>query len=141
MPCTTALSEQSLLSGSVLYHPDGDISAWLANARLRGMRVYDIDCDRAKTMSAILKIIAHAMDFDDQFEGKLDRLYDHVTEIVLDTNEDIVMVLRNLHEADASGRGDQIAAIVQVLEEAVEYARSHGHVLTVLVEPSQQTRQ
>ncbi len=141
MPGISALSEQSLLSGSILYHPDGDASAWLASARSRGMRIYDIDCERAKTLSAILKIIAHAMDFDDQFDGNLDRLYDHVTEIVLDTNEDIVMVLRNLHEADASGRGDQVQAIVQVLEEAVEYARDHGHVLAVLVEPAQLTRQ
>lgn len=124
----------STLSAAVHYHPHTNLTDLLSEARSCGVTVFDIDCSRARTQSAILKTIAHVMDFDDRFEGGLESLYEHLTDAVFETPTDMLIVLRNLHEDGAPLRATEL---IDTLDEVVEYAREHGHALSVVIEEAE----
>ncbi|WP_420226851.1 barstar family protein [Pigmentiphaga litoralis] len=97
------------------------------------LALFDIDCTRARTKSAVLRAIANAVDFPEHFGGNLDALYDCLTDTLLDQKRGMVLALRHLHENDP-GLVPHVAGIVQVCEDTVEFARENGKVFTFVLE-------
>lgn len=94
-----------------------------------GYAVFLVDCDRAKSKSAVLRAIAGAVDFPEYFGGNLDALLDCLTSTVLDQpGVGALILLQNLH-TDEPGVADHIDDIMDTFSDAAEYVRDNGRVL------------
>ena len=91
--------QQNIQAGGQVSGNAGDL---LAAARSLGYAVFEIDCDRAKSKSAVLRAIATAVDFPEYFGGNLDALYDCLCDTVLDQKAGLFLWFDNLHSGDPS---------------------------------------
>lgn len=130
MVVETSLREQ-LQAGGVIAGTQLEASLVDSVARSCGYTLFDAQCARAKTKSAVLRAIATAVDFPEYFGGNLDALYDCLTDTVLDQKDGVVLLLNNLHD-DAPGLEAHIEAILQVCADASEFAKDNGRLLTTV---------
>lgn len=108
---------------------DGAPAGLSAAAQALGYAIFLVDCDRAKSKSAVLRAIAAAVDFPEYFGGNLDALLDCLTSTVLDQpGAGVLMVLHNLH-SDEPGVADHLGDILETFSDAAEYVRDNGRVL------------
>ncbi|RZS77951.1 barstar family protein [Pigmentiphaga kullae] len=124
---------ECLKTGGALADPDLDVKALLQAARQLKLAVYEVDCSRAKSKSAVLRAIANAVDFPEHFGGNLDALYDCLCDTVLDQPAGMVLALWQLHQDDP-GLSGHAAAIAQVGEDVVEFARENGKAFTFVLD-------
>jgi len=124
---------ECLKAGSALYAGDIDARTLLEAARSLQLAVYEVDCSRAKSKSAVLRAIANAVDFPEHFGGNLDALYDCLCDTVLDQPVGMVLALRRLHRDDP-GLAEHVPAIAQVGEDMVEFARENGRAFTFILD-------
>ena len=123
-----SLKQGGLLSGTRI-----DAKALQRAARGLELPLFDVDCSRAKSKSAVLRAIAKAAEFPEHFGGNLDALYDCLCDTVLEQKFGMVLALRHLHDADP-GLAEHVPAIAQVGEDVVEFARENGKVFTFILE-------
>ena len=93
-------------------------------AREAGMTAFVVDCDRARSRSAVLRAVVKAVDFPEFFGGNLDALYDCLCDTVLDNKQGLFLWFHNLHSGDPA-LADDAQAIVQVCADAVEFASNN----------------
>src|SRR5690606_33113519 len=62
-----------------------------------GMAAFVVDCDRARSRSAVLRAVVKAVDFPEFFGGNLDALYDCLCDTVLDQMGGLFLWFDNLH--------------------------------------------
>lgn len=129
---STSLND-CLKTGGTLYRTGVNASELHRAAKTLNVALFDVDCARAKSKSAVLRAIAKAVDFPEHFGGNLDALYDCLTDTLLEQKVGMVLALRNLHEDDP-GLAEHAPAIAQVCEDAVEFARENGKVFTFILE-------
>ncbi|GAA4329192.1 barstar family protein [Pigmentiphaga soli] len=128
----TSLRE-CLKKGGTLYRTGVEPAELRRAADSLKIAVFDVDCTRAKSKSAVLRAIANAVDFPEHFGGNLDALYDCLTDTVLEQDVGMVLALRGLHEDDP-GLAEHAPAIAQVCEDTVEFARENGKVFAFILE-------
>ena len=102
-------------------------------ANALGMTVFVVDCDRARSCSAVLRAIAKAVDFPEYFGSNLDALSDCLCDTVLDQKIGAVLWLHNLHSGDPVLAADA-AAIESVCADTVEFAVNNDRYFAYVVE-------
>jgi len=98
-----------------------------------GMTAFVVDCDRARSRSAVLRAIVKAVDFPEYFGGNLDALYDCLCDTVLDQKTGLFLWFHNLHSGDPA-LTDESAAIISVCSDAVSFAANNGRYFAYAVE-------
>lgn len=93
-------------------------------AQAAGLTAYVVDCDRARSRSAVLRAVVKAVDFPEFFGGNLDALYDCLCDTVLDHKTGLFLWFDNLHSGDPA-LTDDAAAILAVCEDVVEFAKNN----------------
>ena len=117
--------QQQLQTGGRVEGAPSDLAA---QARALGYAVFEADCSKAKSCSAVLRAIANAVDHPEYFGSNLDALLDCLTGVVLDEQRGALVVLRDLNKDDP-GIAAHTEAILETFSDAVEYARDNGRVL------------
>ncbi len=93
----------------------------ISTAQAAGMTAYVVDCDRARSRSAVLRAVVKAVDFPEYFGGNLDALYDCLCDTVLDHKNGLFLWFHNLHSGDPALTEDA-AAIEAVCADVVNFA-------------------
>ena len=96
----------------------------VTRAQEAGMTAYVVDCDRARSRSAVLRAVVKAVDFPEFFGGDLDALYDCISDTVLDQKTGLFLWFDHLHSGDPA-LADDAAAILAVCDDVVEFARNN----------------
>ena len=122
--------QQQLQMGGLIPDSYADASQLALAAKALGLKVFNVDCDRAKSKSAVLRAIAGAVDFPEYFGGNLDALLDCLTTTVLDQQAGALVVLCNLHESEPT-LSEHVGDIMDTFADAAEYARDNARVLAV----------
>jgi len=124
---------ECLKTGGALYDQGVDAQTLKRAAQESKLALFEVDCSRAKSKSAVLRAIANAVDFPEHFGGNLDALYDCLCDTVLDQKVGMVLALRHLHEGDP-GLAEHAPAIAQVGEDVVEFARENGKTFAFILD-------
>ena len=90
-----------------------------------GMTAFVVECDRARSRSAVLRAVVKAVDFPEFFGGNLDALYDCLCDTVLDQKGGLFLWFDNLHSGDPALAEDAVA-IESVCQDVVEFAANNG---------------
>ncbi|TCT10785.1 barstar family protein [Paralcaligenes ureilyticus] len=98
-----------------------------------GMTVFVVNCDRARSRSAVLRAIARAVDFPEYFGSNLDALSDCLCDTVLDQKVGVVLCLDNLHSGDPA-LADDAAAVLSVCADTVEFAINNDRYFAYAVQ-------
>jgi RNAse (barnase) inhibitor barstar len=122
--------QQQLQMGGLIPDSYGDPGELAHAAQALGLTVFHVECDRAKSKSAVLRAIAGAVDFPEYFGGNLDALLDCLTTTVLDQQAGALVVLCNLHENEPT-LSEHVGDIMDTFADAAEYARDNARVLAV----------
>src|SRR3546814_628083 len=72
----------------------------LEAARAEGLAAFVVDCDRARSRSAVLRAVVKAVDFPEFFGGNLDALFDCLCDTLLDQKAGMFLWFRHLHSGD-----------------------------------------
>lgn len=130
-------SAQSLhdqvLEGGLLDTQPKSKSALFSAAANAGITVLEVDCDRARSRSAVLRAIAKAVDFPEFFGSNLEALYDCLTDTIMDQEKGLLLWFSKLHTGDSNLAPDA-QAVLDVCTEAVEFAVNNEKVFTFVVE-------
>lgn len=122
--------QRQLQMGGLIPESYGDPGELTHAAQALGLTVFHVDCDRAKSKSAVLRAIAGAVDFPEYFGGNLDALLDCLTATVLDQQTGALVMLCNLHEHEPT-LSEHVGDIMETFADAAEYARDNARVLAV----------
>lgn len=101
-------------------------------AQAAGVAAYVVDCDRARSRSAVLRAIVKAVDFPEFFGGNLDALYDCLCDTVLDHKGGLLLWFHNLHSGDPALAEDS-EAILSVVADVVTYATNNDRAFAYAV--------
>lgn len=93
-------------------------------ARAAGMTALVVDCDRARSRSAVLRAVVKAVDFPEFFGGNLDALYDCLCDTVLDHKNGLFLWFHNLHSGDPA-LAEDAKAIAGVCADVVDFAANN----------------
>ncbi|MBV6304718.1 barstar family protein [Candidimonas humi] len=102
-------------------------------AQVLGMTLFFVDCDRARSCSAVLRAIAKAVDFPEYFGSNLDALSDCLCDTLQDQKVGMVLWLHNLHSGDPALAADA-AAIESVCADTVEFAADNGRYFAYAIQ-------
>lgn len=119
--------QKKLLKGGLIDASLASREDMLAAAREAGMSAFIVDCDRARSRSAVLRAVVKAVDFPEFFGGNLDALYDCLCDTVLDQKVGLFLWFHNLHSGDPALEEDSVA-IENVCNDAVEFAANNGRI-------------
>jgi len=96
----------------------------IERAQAAGLTAYVVDCDRARSRSAVLRAVVKAVDFPEFFGGNLDALYDCICDTVLDQKAGLFLWFDKLHSGDPA-LAEDAQAIMTVCDDVVEFARNN----------------
>ena len=125
--------QRKLQKGGLIDAASVERTDLIERAQSLGLAAYVVDCDRARSRSAVLRAVVKAVDFPEYFGGNLDALYDCLCDTVLDQPVGMVLALRRLHRDDP-GLAEHVPAIAQVGEDMVEFARENGRAFTFILD-------
>jgi len=102
-------------------------------AQALGMTAFIVDCDRARSRSAVLRAVVKAVDFPEYFGGNLDALYDCLCDTLLDQKTGLFLWFHKLHSGDPALVEDT-AALISVCADVVEFAANNGRSFSFGIE-------
>lgn len=102
-------------------------------AQTHGYAYYEVNCERAKSRSGVLKAIGRALGFPDQVALQMSDLSDCLTDTLMMHPVGMVVLLRGLHCQDEPMLRDPVE-LLQAFHDAADYASDHQRVLTYGVE-------
>jgi RNAse (barnase) inhibitor barstar len=114
--------QRQLSSGGAIDHSD-----------LQKDAVGEMECDRARSRSAVLRAIAKAVDFPVYFGGNFDALYDCLCDTVLDQKTGVVLWFDKLHSGDPALTEDA-ERVVSICADVVAFAEENGRSFSYIVE-------
>lgn len=123
--------QESLRRGGPITVQPSEVESLLAAAKAAGYAVFEADCERAKSKSAVLRAIANAVDYPEYFGSDLDALLDCLTSTVLDQSRGALVVLRRLNHHDA-GLAPHVPDILDTFFDASEEVRDNDRVLAYI---------
>ncbi|WP_353149095.1 barstar family protein [Pollutimonas bauzanensis] len=104
-----------------------------AAASTLGMAAFVVDCDRARSRSAVLRAVVKAVDFPEFFGGNLDALYDCLCDTVLDQKVGLFLWFHNLHSGDPA-LADDTVAILGVCADVAAFAANNDRQFAYVVQ-------
>lgn len=123
-----SIEEQLQAGGRV----DGSAPELVERAQALGYAVFEADCSKAKSLSAVLRAIANAVDYPEYFGSNLDALLDCLTGTVLDQPRGALVILRGLN-TEEPGIAPHVDALLETFADAVEYVRDNNRVMAYAV--------
>lgn len=102
-------------------------------AREAGYTACVVDCDRARSRSAVLRAVAKAVDYPEFFGGNLDALYDCLCDTMLDQKSGLFLWFRHLHSGDPALAQDTVA-IEAVCADAIEFANNNDRMFAYAIQ-------
>ena len=128
----TALENQ-LKKGGQLDAASVSRDALAEKAQALGLSCQIVECDRARSRSAVLRAVVKAVDFPEFFGGNLDALFDCLCDTVLDQKVGLCLWFHNLHSGDPA-LAEDAKAIEAVCRDVVDYAANNGRVFVFAIE-------
>lgn len=98
-----------------------------------GLTALVVECDRARSRSAVLRAIAKAVDFPEFFGSNLDALYDCLSDTVMDQKAGLFLWFHRLHSGDPALE-DEVRAILAVCADVVDFAENNERVFSYFVD-------
>lgn len=98
-----------------------------------GLTAIVVDCDRARSRSAVLRAIAKAVDFPEFFGSNLDALYDCLCDTAIDQRDGLFLWFYKLHTGDPI-LADDAKAVLDVCADVVDFAANNERVFSYVVE-------
>lgn len=98
-----------------------------------GLTALVVDCDRARSRSAVLRAVVKAVDFPEFFGSNLDALYDCLCDTVMDQKQGLFLWFHKLHTGDPV-LGDDAKAILAVCDDVVDFASNNERTFSYVVE-------
>ena len=114
---------------------DSDVVAQeqaIEHAKASGLAAYVVECDRARSRSAVLRAIVKAVDFPEFFGGNLDALYDCLCDTLQDQKVGLFLWFDKLHSGDPA-LSEEAEAILAVCNDVVEYAQNNDRCFAYAV--------
>ncbi|WP_322996354.1 barstar family protein [Castellaniella sp.] len=105
----------------------------LAAATEAGLTAFVVDCDRARSRSAVLRAVVKAIDYPEFFGSNLDALYDCLCDTVNDQKTGLFLWFRHLHSGDPA-LADDAQAIRSVCDDVVEYGQNNERVFSYAIQ-------
>lgn len=122
---------ESLQQGGAIAIQNEQAEALIDTAKSMGFAVFQAECKRAKSKSAVLRAIANAVDYPEYFGSDLDALLDCLTGTALDQNKGALMVLRGLNY-DEPGLASHLPEILEVFQDAAREVRDGDRILAYI---------
>jgi RNAse (barnase) inhibitor barstar len=98
-----------------------------------GVSAIVVNCDRARSRSAVFRAVVKAVDFPEYFSGNLDSLYDCLCDTVLDHKTGLMLWFDKLHSGDPA-LADDAQAIASVCADVVEFAANNDRYFSYAIE-------
>ncbi|PLC53144.1 barstar family protein 2 [Pollutimonas nitritireducens] len=105
----------------------------IAAANGVGLTAFVVNCDRARSRSAVLRAVVKAVDFPEFFGGNLDALYDCLCDTVLDQKTGLFLWFHNLHSGDPA-LADDSKAIQGVCADVASFASNNDRCFAYFIE-------
>lgn len=102
-------------------------------ARKMELEPFIVECDRARSQSAVLRAIVKAVDFPEFFGSNLDALYDCLSDTVFEYPVGVYLWFHRLHTGDPY-LGQFTPAIIEVLNDVAEYARNNERAFAYTID-------
>ncbi|MBV6274411.1 barstar family protein [Alcaligenaceae bacterium CGII-47] len=102
-------------------------------AREAGLTACMVDCDRARSRSAVLRAVVKAVDYPEFFGGNLDALYDCLCDTLLDQKGGLFLWFRHLHSGDPALAEDTVA-IEAVCTDVIEFANNNDRMFAYAIQ-------
>lgn len=125
--------QNKLKKGGLLDASQVDKDEAFQHANALGLMVFVVDCDRARSRSAVLRAVVKSIDFPEFFGGNLDALYDCLCDTVLDQKVGLFLWFHNLHSGDPA-LADDAKAIIDVCIDVAEFAKNNGRHFSFAVQ-------
>jgi len=136
---TTAMTAADLppqLRHSGLIEVDAlDRDALIQAAQGLDLTVCIVNCDKARSRSAVLRAVVKAVDFPEFFGGNLEALYDCLCDTLRDQKTGVLLWFDKLHSGDPA-LADDAQAIIAVCEDAAQFARDNEKVFAFVIDHS-----
>ena len=129
----TQALQKKLQKGGLLDASAGARAEQIEAAQALDLTVFVVECDRARSRSAVLRAVVKAVDFPEFFGGDLDAFYDCLCDTIRDQKSGVLMCFDKLHSGDPS-LAEDADAIVAICEDAAEFARKNDKVFAFTVE-------
>ena len=128
-----SLNLQELLQqGGLINATDAQKSKILAMAQAAEITVGEVDCDRARSCSAVLRAIVKAVDYPDFFGSDLDALYDCLCDTVLDQKIGLYLWFDKLHTGDPALES-HAQAILSVCNDVADFVSTKDKMFAYTV--------
>ncbi|MFA5489647.1 MAG: barstar family protein [Candidimonas sp.] len=98
-----------------------------------GLSTFVVECDRARSRSAVLRAVVKAVDYPEFFGGNLEAFYDCLCDTILDQKQGAVLWFHNLHSGDPALEEDS-RAILTICDDAAEFAANNDRIFSYAVE-------
>lgn len=102
-------------------------------AQALDLAVFVVECERARSRSAVLRAVVKSVDYPEFFGGDLDAFYDCLCDTVRDQKTGALLWFDKLHSGDP-GLAEDTDAIIAVCEDAAEFARKNDKIFAFAVE-------
>ena len=124
--------QKKLQKGGLVAAPADAQAEAIDIAQQSGVGAFVVDCDRARSRSAVLRAVVKAVDFPEFFGGNLDALYDCLCDTVLDQKQGLYLWFHHLHSGDPA-LADDAKAIAAVCDDVVEFAGNNGRIFAYTI--------
>lgn len=125
--------EQALEVGGEIPKSFADIEAVSELAASQDIAFFEVNCDRARNISAVLRAISKAVDYPSFFGSDIEALLDCLNETNSDQKKGMVLWLNQLHSEDEALR-DFSTQLNVILEDATSFAESDGRHFSYFIE-------
>lgn len=98
-----------------------------------GYAAFVVDCDRARSRSAVLRAVVKAVDYPEFFGGDLEAFYDCLCDTLIDQKDGMLLWFRLLHSGDPA-LVDDAQEIISVCNDVVEFARDNERTFVFGIE-------
>ena len=112
-----------LQNGGLIETTEPHQDAIFSLAQAAGITAVTVECDRARSRSAVLRAIVKAIDYPEFFGNDLDALYDSLCDTLLDEKEGLYLWFSKLHTGDPV-LADDAEAILSVCNDVSDFASS-----------------
>lgn len=102
-------------------------------AASKGVAFFEVNCDKARNVSAVLRAIAKAVDYPSFFGSDTEALLDCLNETNSDQKKGMVLWLNSLHSEDEALR-DFAKQLEDILQDATKFADSKGRHFSYFIE-------
>ncbi|MFA5521519.1 MAG: barstar family protein [Castellaniella sp.] len=125
--------QEQILRGGLIEAPVTERAQALQAATDAGLAAWVVECDRARSRSAVLRAIAKAVDFPEFFGSSLDALYDCLSDTVIDQKAGLFLWFDRLHTGDPI-LAEHAQAVLAVCNDVVEFAENNERVFAYGIE-------